>query len=86
MASATATLSSSVKAAGIEACTIAGLTATHGTQKVIGRARTLRMIPLRQDLFKQHGGGYNTQKQMFDDLKEGCLLYTSDAADDSPPV
>lgn len=74
MASATATLSSSVKAAGIEACTIAGLTATHGTQKVIGRARTLRMIPLRQDLFKQHGGGYNTQKQMFDDLKEGDIL------------
>lgn len=71
---AVATLSSSVKKAGIEACTIAGLTATKGMRRVIGRARTLRFVPLRQDLFKQVGGGYNAQKRVIDTLGEGDVL------------
>ncbi|WP_291279268.1 fumarylacetoacetate hydrolase family protein [Galactobacter sp.] len=73
-AAAVATLSTSVKKAGVENCTIAGLTATKGTRRVIGVARTLRYVPLRQDLFKQSGGGYNAQKRVIDSLNEGEIL------------
>lgn len=73
-AAAIATLSTSIKKAGIENCTIAGLTATKGRRRVIGRARTLRYVPLREDLFKQVGGGYNAQKRIIDDLNEGDFL------------
>lgn len=71
---AVATLSTSIKKAGVENCTVAGLTATKGTRRVIGRARTLRYVPLRQDLFKQVGGGYNAQKQVIDSLEDGDVL------------
>ena len=73
-AAAVATLSTAVKKAGVEACTIAGLTATQGMRRVIGRARTLRFVPLRQDLFKQVGGGYNAQKRIIDTLGDGDVL------------
>lgn len=73
-AAAVATLSTAVKKAGVENCTIAGLTATKGRRRVIGRARTLRYVPLREDLFKQVGGGYNAQKRVIDDLNEGDVL------------
>lgn len=73
-AAAIATLSTSIKKAGIENCTIAGLTATKGRRRVIGRARTLRYVPLREDLFKAVGGGFNAQKRVIDDLHEGDFL------------
>jgi regulator of RNase E activity RraA len=73
-AAAVATLSTAVKKAGVESCTIAGLTATKGRRRVIGLARTLRYVPLRQDLFKQVGGGYNAQKRVIDSLNEGEVL------------
>jgi 5-oxopent-3-ene-1,2,5-tricarboxylate decarboxylase/2-hydroxyhepta-2,4-diene-1,7-dioate isomerase len=71
---AVATLSTAVKKAGVESCTIEGLTATKGRRRVIGVARTLRYIPLRQDLFKQVGGGYNAQKRVIDSLEDGDIL------------
>ena len=41
---------------------------------MIGRARTLRFIPAREDLFETHGGGYNAQKRAFDTLNPGDVL------------
>ncbi len=41
---------------------------------MIGLARTLRFIPGREDLFKQHGGGHNAQKRAFDSLNAGEVL------------
>lgn len=73
-AAAVATLSSAVKKAGVENCTVAGLSATKGRRRVIGLARTLRYVPLREDLFRQVGGGYNAQKRVIDDLNEGDVL------------
>ncbi|MBG6083603.1 fumarylacetoacetate hydrolase family protein [Zhihengliuella flava] len=71
---ATATISASLRKRGLNNVAIEGLTATKGTQKVIGVARTLRYVPNREDLFASHGGGYNTQKQAMDSLQPGEIL------------
>lgn len=71
---AIATLSTSIKKAGVASCTIDGLGATKGRRRVIGRARTLRYVPLREDLFKAVGSGFNAQKRIIDDLHPGDVL------------
>jgi 2-keto-4-pentenoate hydratase/2-oxohepta-3-ene-1,7-dioic acid hydratase in catechol pathway/regulator of RNase E activity RraA len=71
---ATATLSSLMRKRGFNNVSIDGLTPTHPGVKVVGRARTLRYIPNREDLFQQLGGGYNAQKQLFDQLREGDIV------------
>lgn len=71
---AQATLSSLLRARGLNNVTIEGLRPTHPGQKFIGTARTLRYIANREDLFKKHGGGYNAQKQLFDSLDSGDVL------------
>ena len=42
--------------------------------RMVGRARTLRLIPHRPDLFASHGGGYNAQKRAFDAVEPGEVL------------
>ena len=42
--------------------------------RVVGRARTLRFIPFRPDLFARKGGGYNAQKVAFDTVGPGEVL------------
>jgi regulator of RNase E activity RraA len=66
---ATATLSGQLRKRGFNNVTIDGLKPTHPEAKVVGRARTLRYIANREDLFESHGGGYNAQKRLFDSLK-----------------
>jgi 5-oxopent-3-ene-1,2,5-tricarboxylate decarboxylase / 2-hydroxyhepta-2,4-diene-1,7-dioate isomerase len=46
---------------------------TPGT-RLAGRARTLRLVPFRPDLFASHGGGFNAQKRAFDSLEAGDVL------------
>ncbi|HEX4443705.1 MAG TPA: fumarylacetoacetate hydrolase family protein [Galbitalea sp.] len=64
----TATLSSQLRKLGFNNVSIDGLTPTRPEAKLIGRARTLRFVPNREDLFDQFGGGYNAQKRAFDSL------------------
>ena len=64
----TATLSSQLRKRGLNNVSIDGLHSTRPTQRLVGRARTLRFIPNREDLFTAHGGGYNAQKRAFDGL------------------
>lgn len=71
---AQATLSSVLRARGLNNVTIEGLVPTRPGEIMIGTARTLRYIANREDLFKQHGGGYNAQKRLFDSLREGDVL------------
>lgn len=71
---ATATLSQQLRKRGFNNVTIDGLTATHPGAKVVGRARTLRYIANREDLFESHGGGYNAQKQLFDSLQTDDIV------------
>ncbi|MCQ1985997.1 fumarylacetoacetate hydrolase family protein [Arthrobacter sp. zg-Y844] len=71
---ATATLSSQMRARGLNNVSIDGLTGTKTGRKVVGTARTLRFVPNREDLFKSHGGGYNAQKRAIDSVGEGEIL------------
>ncbi|MCC9196925.1 fumarylacetoacetate hydrolase family protein [Arthrobacter sp. zg-Y820] len=71
---ATATLSSQMRARGLNNVSIDGLTGTKTGRKVVGTARTLRFVPNREDLFKTHGGGYNAQKRAIDSVGEGEIL------------
>jgi len=66
---ATATLSSLLRKRGFNDVSIDGLTATQPGARLVGRARTLRYIPHREDLFEKFGGGYNAQKRLFDSLE-----------------
>lgn len=70
----TATLSSQLRKRGLNTVSIDGLTPTQPGTRLLGRARTLRFIPGREDLFAAHGGGFNAQKQAFDSLNPGEVL------------
>ncbi|MCW4467221.1 fumarylacetoacetate hydrolase family protein [Glutamicibacter sp. MNS18] len=71
---ATATISATLRKLGLNNVNIEVPGSTKGMQRVIGTARTLRYVPNREDLFKAHGGGYNTQKQSIDSLGDGEIL------------
>lgn len=70
----TATLSAQLRKRGLNCVSIDGLTSTRPQTKMVGRARTLRFVPLREDLFARHGGGFNAQKKAFDSLNAGDVL------------
>lgn len=70
----TATLSSQLRKRGLNQVTIDGLRPTQPGNRLVGRARTLRFVPSREDLFTSHGGGFNAQKQAFDSLNPGDVL------------
>ncbi|MGB9034841.1 MAG: fumarylacetoacetate hydrolase family protein [Paeniglutamicibacter sp.] len=74
MSVATATISGALRKRGLNNVSVDGLQATKGMRKVIGTARTLRYVPNREDLFKTHGGGYNAQKRVIDDIGPGEIL------------
>ena len=70
----TATLSSQLRKRGLDNVSIDGLRSTRPDHRLLGRARTLRFIPNREDLFERFGGGYNAQKRAFDSLRPGDVL------------
>ncbi|MBN6038847.1 fumarylacetoacetate hydrolase family protein [Amycolatopsis sp. 195334CR] len=70
----TATLSAQLRKRGYNDVSIDGVTSTRPGAKLIGRAKTLRYLPFREDLFRAHGGGYNAQKRAFDALGPGDVL------------
>jgi 5-oxopent-3-ene-1,2,5-tricarboxylate decarboxylase/2-hydroxyhepta-2,4-diene-1,7-dioate isomerase len=70
----TATLSAQLRKRGYNNVSIDGLSSTRPGIRLIGRARTLRFIALREDLFDQYGGGHNAQKRAFDGLEPDDVL------------
>jgi len=70
----TATLSSQLRKHGLNNVSIDGVTSTRPDARLVGRARTLRFIPNREDLFETHGGGFNAQKRAFDALGRDDVL------------
>ncbi|MGW5721285.1 fumarylacetoacetate hydrolase family protein [Amycolatopsis sp. NPDC003865] len=70
----TATLSAQLRKRGHNAVSIDGLTSTRPGTRLTGRARTLRYLPYREDLFTSRGGGYNAQKRAIDGLGPGDVL------------
>ena len=71
---AVATLSAVLRKRGYHDVFIEGVHAGREGTRIVGRARTLRFIPFRPDLFKQHGGGFNAQKRAFDSVEPGEVL------------
>jgi 5-oxopent-3-ene-1,2,5-tricarboxylate decarboxylase / 2-hydroxyhepta-2,4-diene-1,7-dioate isomerase len=70
----TATLSAQLRKRGIDRHAIAGLRPTRPDLRLVGFARTLRYLPLREDVFARIGGGDNAQKRAVDTLQPGEVL------------
>lgn len=69
-----ATLSVALRKRGYHDVVIEGVHANGPGRRIVGRARTLRFIPFRPDLFATHGGGFNAQKRAFDTVDSGEVL------------
>ena len=70
----TATLSVQLRKRGYTDVFLEGVHANRPGARVVGRARTLRFVPFRPDLFARRGGGYNAQKVAFDTVGPGEVL------------
>jgi 5-oxopent-3-ene-1,2,5-tricarboxylate decarboxylase / 2-hydroxyhepta-2,4-diene-1,7-dioate isomerase len=70
----TATLSAQLRKRGIDHHAIAGIRPTRPDLPLLGFARTLRFLPLREDMFARLGGGDNAQKRAVDTLQPGEVL------------
>ncbi len=70
----TATLASQLRKRGLDGLTMDGLRSTKPGQRMAGFARTLRYLPLREDLFERYGGGMNAQKQAVEQIRPGEVL------------
>ncbi|OLF05763.1 hypothetical protein BLA60_35230 [Actinophytocola xinjiangensis] len=71
---ATATLSVQLRKRGLNEVFLAGVRPAHPGQRMLGRARTLRYLPLREDVFERIGGGMNAQKRAVESLRAGDVL------------
>jgi 5-oxopent-3-ene-1,2,5-tricarboxylate decarboxylase/2-hydroxyhepta-2,4-diene-1,7-dioate isomerase len=69
-----ATLSAELRKHGYPHATIDGVHPLTPGTRMLGRARTLRFVAYRPDLFESHGDGYNAQKRAFDSLNPGEVL------------
>jgi 2-keto-4-pentenoate hydratase/2-oxohepta-3-ene-1,7-dioic acid hydratase in catechol pathway/regulator of RNase E activity RraA len=71
---AVATLSVALRKRGYHDIFIEGVSSNHLGARLLGRAKTLRFVPFRPDLFASHGGGFNAQKLAFDTVEAGEVL------------
>ncbi|GAA1915682.1 ribonuclease activity regulator RraA [Microbacterium aoyamense] len=69
-----AALSAQLRKRGIDNSSIDGVYALTPGTRLLGIAKTIRYLPLREDLFAQVGGGYNEQKRAFDSVLPGEVL------------
>ena len=69
-----ATLSVQLRKRGYTDIFLEGVLPNRPGARVVGRARTLRFVPFRPDLFARRGGGYNPQKLAFDTVGPGEVL------------
>ncbi|MGH2928372.1 MAG: fumarylacetoacetate hydrolase family protein, partial [Solirubrobacteraceae bacterium] len=80
---ATATLASQLRKRGLDDCMLDGLASTRPELKLVGRARTLRYLPYRADLFRARGGGMNAQKRSVEAIEPGEVLVIEARGDTS---
>lgn len=71
---ATATLSAQLRKRGLGRVALDGLRPLCPGQRLVGTARTLRYLPLREDLFERHGTGMNAQKRAIEQVEPGDVL------------
>ncbi|MCX2970240.1 MULTISPECIES: fumarylacetoacetate hydrolase family protein [Streptomyces] len=70
----TATLSSQLRRRGVDHHFIEGVRPTRPDLRMVGVARTLRYLPLREDVFAEVGGGMNAQKRTVEEIRPGEVL------------
>jgi regulator of RNase E activity RraA/2-keto-4-pentenoate hydratase/2-oxohepta-3-ene-1,7-dioic acid hydratase in catechol pathway len=70
----TATLASQLRRRGLNGLTMDGLRSTRPDKLMVGFARTLRYMPLREDLSAGYGSGMNAQKQAIEQIRPGEVL------------
>lgn len=71
---ATATLTHQLQMRGIRSTFLSGLRPLHPELRMVGRARTLRYVALREDLQREYGGGINAQKRAVESTQAGDVL------------
>lgn len=71
---ATATLTHQLQMRGIRSTFLSGLKPLHPGKRMVGRARTLRYVALREDLQRQYAGGINAQKRVVEAMEPGDVL------------
>jgi len=69
----TATLASLLRKRGLNGLTLDGLRSTRPQARMAGYARTVRYLPLREDLSERYAG-MNAQKRAIEDLRPGEVL------------
>jgi 5-oxopent-3-ene-1,2,5-tricarboxylate decarboxylase / 2-hydroxyhepta-2,4-diene-1,7-dioate isomerase len=70
----TASLSSVLRRLGVEHAFMTGLKPGRPDLRMVGVARTLRYVALREDIFAQRGSGMNEQKRVVDTIEPGEVL------------
>jgi 2-keto-4-pentenoate hydratase/2-oxohepta-3-ene-1,7-dioic acid hydratase in catechol pathway/regulator of RNase E activity RraA len=70
----TATLASLLRKRGLNGLTLDGLRSTRPGSWMAGYARTVRYLPLREDLFAAHGSGMNAQRRAIEAIRPGEVL------------
>jgi regulator of RNase E activity RraA len=71
---ATSTLAHQMQMRGVRSAFFSGLKPLHPELRMVGRARTLRYVALREDLQQQYGGGLNAQRRAVEGLQPGDVL------------
>jgi regulator of RNase E activity RraA/2-keto-4-pentenoate hydratase/2-oxohepta-3-ene-1,7-dioic acid hydratase in catechol pathway len=70
----TATLAAQLRNRGLNGLTLDGLRSTRPDLHMAGFARTVRYLPLREDLSAAHGAGMNAQKRAIEQIRPGEVL------------
>ena len=70
----TATLTHQLQVRSIRSTFMSGLKPLHPEKRMVGRARTLRYVALREDLQRQFGVGLNAQKRIVESIGPGDVL------------
>ena len=71
---ATATLTHQLQMRGIRGAFLGGLKPLHPEKRMVGRARTLRYVALREDLQSEYASGVNAQKRIVEAIEPGDVL------------
>jgi regulator of RNase E activity RraA len=70
----TSTLTHQLQMRGIQSSFLTGLTPLHPQLRMVGRARTLRYVALREDLQRTYSGANSAQQQAVESIEPGEVL------------
>jgi 5-oxopent-3-ene-1,2,5-tricarboxylate decarboxylase / 2-hydroxyhepta-2,4-diene-1,7-dioate isomerase len=70
----TATLTNQLQRRGIRSTFLSGLRASHPDRKMIGYAKTLRYVPMREDLLATYGGLMSAQRRAVEGIGPDDVL------------